>query len=88
MIRSGVSVVVRMPALQLAPELRVCGSYSAKYGPPIGPDLGKRESIVGSARTVSVGCVLSGGNVVICVPRSRSTLDAFAARGLARLNRQ
>ena len=47
---------------QMARELGKCGSYSATYGPPIALDLGKRESIVGSARTASVGCGVSWGN--------------------------
>ena len=54
-------------ASRLAPELRECGSYSAKYGPPIAFDLGKRESVVGSARTASAGCAVSWGNVALRV---------------------
>ena len=46
----------RLVASRFAPELRVCGSDSAKYGPPIALDLGKREMVVGRARTTSVGC--------------------------------
>jgi hypothetical protein len=48
---------------RLALELRVCGSDSAKHGPPIAPDLGKRETVVGSVRTTSVICAVSWGNV-------------------------
>jgi hypothetical protein len=62
-----VSACVGVPlvASRLALELRVCGSYSAKYGPPIALELGKRETVVGGARTASVKCTASWGNVIV-----------------------
>jgi len=57
-----VCVGVPLAASRLGPELRVCGSDSANYGPPIAPDLGKRETVVGSARTNAAEFVVSWGN--------------------------
>ncbi len=56
---------VRPVASRLGPELWECGSDSAKYGPPIALELGKRETVVGSARTVSVRCAVSWENVIV-----------------------
>lgn len=39
------------PPLRPAPELLECGSGSAASGPPTAPELGKRESKCGGART-------------------------------------
>jgi hypothetical protein len=41
----------------------------SQYRPPIALDLGKRETVVGSARTVSVRCAVSWVNVIVRVLR-------------------
>ena len=67
---------------QMAPELGKRGSYSATYGPPTAPDQGKRESIVGSARTVSVSGAVSWRNVFLParVPRGPAAWSNLGAR--------
>lgn len=50
---------------RMDPEQGKCGSYSATYGPRIAVELGKRETVVGSARTASIRCAVSWENVIV-----------------------
>jgi hypothetical protein len=57
-LRLAVYVLLK-PSLRV-PELRESGLGSATSGPPIALELGKRETVIGSARTTSVRWVRSG----------------------------
>lgn len=59
-------------ASQSGPELRLCGSHSANYVSAQARDLGKRESIVGSARDFRGRCAVSSGNVALRVASVKS----------------